>query len=239
MPKEEKEKAKKMVVVEEVTSEETDSEKDTSVVKNENKENSDILETKELETPKKEENSNMKETKETDKTLESKEESKKEVKEESEKPNYLWIIIPTALLVGALVGGLITYFSGVSKLDKGDINPTPISSEAPEAESSPEATSAATLKRDTLKIQVLNGSGVSGAAGTAKTYLEDLGYKNVVTGNASTSDFTETEISIKKEMEEYTSLLTSDLKDEYQVADSVKTLVTTSKYDVVITLGKK
>lgn len=244
MPKEEKEKAKKLVIVEEVASDETVTPSDTPVVEDNNTEDLKTIDTKESETIKKEENSSTLEVKENEKISEKKEEdSKKEVKEEkkeeSEKPNYLWIIIPTALLVGALVGGLITYFSGVSKLDKDEVIPTPISSEAPEAESSPEATSAATLKRDILKIQVLNGSGVSGAAGKAKTYLEDLGYQDVDTGNASVSDLTETEISIKEEMEEYTSLLTSDLSEDYQVADSVKTLVTTSKYDVVITLGKK
>ena len=54
------------------------------------------------------------------------------IEEEVEKTNYLWIIIPTALLIGALVGGLITYFSGISKLDSQDVISTPVASIAPE-----------------------------------------------------------------------------------------------------------
>src|SRR3989344_9303257 len=79
---------------------------------------------------------------------------------ENEKANYLWIIIPTALLVGALVGGLITYFSGISKLSNSNVSPSPVSSSTPEA--SPSATPLASIKRSDIKIQVLNGSGKSG-----------------------------------------------------------------------------
>ncbi|MDO8341075.1 MAG: LytR C-terminal domain-containing protein [Candidatus Woesebacteria bacterium] len=225
MPKDKEEKAKKLMVVEEVASDE-----ETTPVKDENKK----------EEP---ETLDVKDKKETDVIEEKKEEvSVKEIqkeKVETERPNYLWIIIPTALLVGALVGGFITYFSGVSKFNKDDETPTPISSEAPIAEPSPTSSSSETLKRDTLKIQVLNGSGVSGAAGKAKTYLEGLGYKNVDTGNAGTSDFPETEISIKDTKKEFISLLTTDLSKNYQVAKETKTLVATSSFDVVITLGKK
>lgn len=225
MPKDKEEKAKKIMVVEEVASDE-----ETTPVETENKkEESETLD--------------VKDKKETDVVEEKKEDvSVKEIQKEkieTEKPNYLWIIIPTALLVGALVGGFITYFSGVSKLNKENSTPTPISSDSATTEPSSTASSAGTLKKDTLKIQILNGSGVSGAAGKAKTYLEGLGYKSIDTGNASASDFTETEISIKEAKKEFTSLLTTDLSKNYQVAKAIKTLVTTSRYDVVITLGQK
>jgi hypothetical protein len=222
MPKDKEEKAKKLMVVEEVASDE-----ETTPIKDENKkEESGTLD--------KEETNTVEEKKEE---IPAKEIQKEKI--ETERPNYLWIIIPTALLVGALVGGFITYFSGVSKFNKDNETSTPISSEAPIDEPSPTASSIGTLKRDTLKIQVLNGSGVSGAAGKAKTYLEGLGYKNIDTGNASASDFAETEISIKDTKKEFTSLLTTDLSKTYQVAKETKTLVATSSFDVVITLGKK
>src|SRR3989339_1198279 len=75
---------------------------------------------------------------------------------ENEKANYLWIIIPTALLVGALVGGLITYFSGISKLQTVENSPTPVVSIEPKA--SPSASPSASIKRSEIKLQVLNGS---------------------------------------------------------------------------------
>ena len=161
------------------------------------------------------------------------------IEEEVEKTNYLWIIIPTALLIGALVGGLITYFSGISKLNTNMVTPSPVATTEPVAESTPSATPASTIKREDLKVQVLNGSGISGEAGKAKTLLEGLGYKNVDTGNASSSDFAQTEISIKTTSKDALSTLIKDLSTKYSAVEASKPLVITSKFDIIVTLGKK
>lgn len=161
----------------------------------------------------------------------------KEVQVEEEKPNYLWIIIPTALLVGALVGGLITYFSGISKLSTIESSPTPVVSIEPQ--SSPSASPSASVKRSEVKVQILNGSGTSGLAGKVKTYLEGLGYKDVAVGNASSSNFTETEIQIKESKKDFLKTITDDLTKDYTVSKDTKTLITSSKYDIVVTLGSK
>lgn len=158
--------------------------------------------------------------------------------DKEEKPNYLWIIIPIALLVGALVGGLITYFSGISKLNTKE-TPTPEATVEPVVESTPTASPPASIKRDDIKLQVLNGSGVSGLAGKAKTYLEDLGYKDVAVGNASVSNLTETVISVKETKKDLLETVTTDLSKNYKVAKDTETLVASSKYDFVITLGSK
>lgn len=160
------------------------------------------------------------------------------IEESQEKTNYLWIIVPTALLVGALVGGLITYFSGMSRLGEADRTPSPVPTVV-ETEPTPTASSSSTFKRDGLKLQVLNGSGVSGAAGKAKTLLEGLGYKDVDTGNASSSNFAKTEVSVKESAKEYLDLVIKDLSKEYEATAAAKVLSNTSKYDIVITLGQK
>lgn len=160
------------------------------------------------------------------------------IEEEVEKTNYLWIIIPTALLIGALVGGLITYFSGISKLNT-DVTPTPVASKQPVVEATPSASPSTTIKREDIKLQVLNGSGVSGLAGKAKTYLEGLGYKDVAVGNASVSNLVETTIAVKDSKKELLDIVSADLSKNYKVAKTIDTLVTTSKYDFVITLGSK
>ena len=152
-----------------------------------------------------------------------------------EKPNYLWIIIPTALLFGALAGGFITYFSGISKLSMPTSSPvatvpaTPVPSPEPEQE----------FDRGGVAIQVLNGSGIAGMAGKAKTHLESLGYKNVAVGNASKSDFMITEIELKTESQNIKNIIISDLSKNYTLSDEVGTLSVSSKYDIVVTLGKK
>lgn len=163
----------------------------------------------------------------------------KVIEADQDKPNYLFIIIPTALLFGALVGGLITYFSGISKLDDGNTTPSPIATVVPSVEPSPVASSSASFKRETVKLQVLNGSGVSGLAGKAKTYLESLGYKDVITGNASVSNLTETTISVKESKKDLVENIRTDLAKNYKVAKETETLIATSKYDFVITLGSK
>lgn len=180
---------------------------------------------------------------------ESKEEPKSEVEEVvetdteeiEEKPKIgklLWIIIPTTLLVGALAGGIITYFSGVSKIDT-ENEPTPIATISPDVEETSTPEPEASLKREDLKVQVLNGSGVAGAAGKAQGLLQDLGYVEVAVGNASSSNFTTTEISIKKEKNDYLDMLIDDLSDSYTVDEDTATLSATSAYDVVVTLGSK
>ncbi|MEK7536346.1 MAG: LytR C-terminal domain-containing protein [Patescibacteria group bacterium] len=162
-----------------------------------------------------------------------------EVFVEEEKSSYLWIIIPTALLVGALVGGLITYFSGISRLSKEDQTLAPSATVEPAIEPTPTASPSSSLKREQIKLQVLNGSGISGFAGKAKTYLEGLGYKDVMTGNAKTSDFTNTVISVKDSKKELLETIKTDLSKNYQVTEKTETLPASSKYDFVITLGSK
>lgn len=163
-----------------------------------------------------------------------------EVVEEYDKPNYLWIIVPTALLVGALVGGLITYFSGIANLDNPSVeSPTLVATTISEDKETPVASTAPTVKRDEIKVQVLNGSGVSGAAGKAKTLLEGLGYSGVDTGNASSSSFASTEVAVKESAKEFLELVIKDLSKDYTATAAAKVLPTSSKYDIVITLGVK
>jgi len=158
--------------------------------------------------------------------------------EEMNLGKLMWIIIPTTLLVGALAGGIITYFSGISSIQP-ESSPTPSSTVAPEAnmEQAEENTDGTESKREELKIQVLNGSGVAGAAGKAADFLEGLGYKDIDVGNADKSSYQETVLSIKEEKNNYKELLVKDLEEEYELSDEIETLESTSSYDVVITLG--
>ena len=156
---------------------------------------------------------------------------------DEEKPNYLWIIVPTALLVGALVGGLITYFSGISALSSVP-TPSPIATIEPEVIATATPTTS-NVDRSVIKLQVLNGSGVAGLAGKAKTYLEGLGYKDIVVGNASVSNLTETTISLKADKKDLLETIKTDLSKNYKVAEETETLSASSKYDFVITLGSK
>jgi len=54
--------------------------------------------------------------------------------------------------------------------------------------------------RDEISINVLNGTGISGAAGDLKDELESLGYSNVDVGNASSKGYESTELVFDSEV---------------------------------------
>lgn len=95
------------------------------------------------------------------------------------------------------------------------------------------------LKKEDLKLEILNGSGISGKAGEAKQFLENLGYKNIEIGNADSAGYAKTEISIKDAKAAYLPILLKDLKDNYTVSAKAGSLEETSQYDAVIIIGQK
>jgi hypothetical protein len=226
-PKEEPKK--KVVVVEEVEDENTSVDSEV-----ENQENNSKFEEVNVKTE-----ANTPETKNTLNEIQEEVEDD----EVNDKPKYLWIIVPTALLVGALVGGLITYFSGISNMNTNSnevvstSTPSAVATNIPESQAT--ATPSSSLKKETLKVQVLNGSGISGLAGKVKTMLEGLGYKSVSVGNASSSSFEQTEVAVKESKNEYLDVLIKDLSKDYDAVEAKKPLSASSSYDVVITLGSK
>lgn len=152
------------------------------------------------------------------------------------KVNTIWVILLALFIIVSLVGGGVLVFrAGVEKgkLEATTTQPTasPTGTVAPSA--TPE------VKREDLKIQVLNGTGKAGVAAAAKEYLEGLGYKNVEVGNASSSNFTETEISIKDTKKDYLETLKTDLSKKYTVSAATKTLSSGSEFDTTVTIGSK
>ncbi|KKU02627.1 MAG: hypothetical protein UX99_C0007G0041 [Candidatus Amesbacteria bacterium GW2011_GWB1_47_26] len=154
--------------------------------------------------------------------------------EEPKKENGGWVWMLVAFVLGAMVGTVTGYL--VAKTQKFQNsktqNTTVVQTEGPAPSPSP----AADVKKADLKVQVLNGSGVAGAAAKAKTFLEGLGYVDVVAGNAD-GDFAQTEMEIKESKSSAAEMIKKDLKGEYTLADTVGGLDASSDYDVVITLG--
>jgi LCP family protein required for cell wall assembly len=67
-------------------------------------------------------------------------------------------------------------------------------SATPEETAAPTTEAPATVAPADVTVEVYNGSGTSGLAGTAATALESAGYKVSSTGNADSMDYTTTEI---------------------------------------------
>ncbi|OGM08380.1 hypothetical protein A2Z67_01500 [Candidatus Woesebacteria bacterium RBG_13_36_22] len=71
-------------------------------------------------------------------------------------------------------------------------------------------------KKD-MKIQILNGSGIPGAAGNLKEKIENLGYSDITVGNASAQNYTSTEVTFSSELvQEVKDEITGELEKVYE-----------------------
>jgi len=146
---------------------------------------------------------------------------------------FFWVVLPLILITGSLIGGVFIYRAGIKpEVVPEQPSPSPIPTEVPDI--TPVA-----LKREDLKLQILNGQGIAGIAGEAKNYLESLGYKEIEVDNADSFDFEETEVSIKKAKENYFDLLKEDLSAKYVTAEKAEILDPESEFDVIVVIGEK
>ncbi len=146
----------------------------------------------------------------------------------------------TALLVGALVGGIYVYFNGISKLDKEEtVTPQPSpTATAGTASPTPTASPEAEIALAAFKVSVLNGSGKIGEATKVKNLLTKAGFKVAATGNAPTFDFTNTIIEAKENVPQSVVDTIKEALADYSL-EVGENLATSNSYDVVVTVGTK
>lgn len=97
-----------------------------------------------------------------------------------------FIIILVVLAVVA--GGAWFIFSEPKVEEDIELTPTPFEQVTPTS-TEPE------IDRQNIKIQVLNGTGIEGAASDLQEELEELGYSDVETGNAGNFNYEETQVT--------------------------------------------
>ena len=150
----------------------------------------------------------------------------------SNKGKNILLFVIVFLLVAIVSALFYFFFTGALKFEQKEkeqeIEPT----QAPTATPTP-----VEFDRAQLSVQVLNGSGVSGAAGEMETFLEDVGYENIEIGNADNSDYQDITIQIKEEFEEFAEFISKDLSKDYTVNEDYEILEEDSEYDVVIIVG--
>lgn len=140
---------------------------------------------------------------------------------------WLWVTLIVCGLY-AVILIFLNFRSNTPKEAKVTASPTPIASPTP----------VPVFDRKNFKIQVLNGSGVAGLAGKAKTKLEALGYPEIAVGNADSKDYTETEVAIKKSKADFIADIKKDLTG-YTLAQDSGTVTGDSEFDVEIILGSE
>lgn len=94
------------------------------------------------------------------------------------------------------------------------------------------------VDKSTLKIQILNGSGIAGQAGKLGSLLEGAGYKNITIGNAAAVE-ANTRI-------EYASAVPQSVRDEVVAiinkdfpSATAQEATQSAGYDLLVTLGQK
>lgn len=125
------------------------------------------------------------------------------------------IFIIGVLLAGVLLLSTVAlgfyFFGGQDTVEETAV-------EVEEAEEEPAPTLEITeLVREDWTIEVLNGSGVAGAAGELQEKLEDLGYEVLEVGNADNSDYEETEVYISSDMIDEADAFIEDLEEELDI----------------------
>lgn len=91
------------------------------------------------------------------------------------------------------------------------------------------------LEREEITLEVLNGSGVAGAAGDAAEIFEALGYEVVETGNADNT--VGNELYVNPEIEELVEILLEDVESELDIS-SISGELEDSDASARIILGK-
>lgn len=151
----------------------------------------------------------------------------------NKKKNPMIIVVIIIILV--LVGGFFI-FQSTQKKDKsatpvvGKTSPTPTPTEKPK------------INKESVKIQVLNGTGTPGQAGTAVEALTKAGYKadNIKTGNADEFDQTATAVAYKDGFKDTADDIKEALKTSFDNISIESTqLDKDNEFDIVITTGGK
>ncbi|OGG14403.1 hypothetical protein A2875_01230 [Candidatus Gottesmanbacteria bacterium RIFCSPHIGHO2_01_FULL_46_14] len=151
----------------------------------------------------------------------------------SSKSLIVWalVVIAVAIVTGL---GLLVAVRGPESVTSMFVTPTPTPTLAP----TPTPTPVAPNRAD-ITVEVLNGSGVAGAASKLREFLEGKGYTVGHAGNATTSDYKKTEIHVKKDKEQYLSLLKNDIAEGYTVSSAAADLSDNSSYGAQVIVGKE
>ena len=147
----------------------------------------------------------------------------------------VFFLVAIAVSAGIFFAGLMFFNFQFDSM--GIPNPlaqaTPTPTVAPTATLTPEPE----VDLSELQVQVLNGSGVSGAAADAAALLEEEGFENIEVGNAEDQDLEETEVQLQEGVSsEVYSIISSALSD-YSVVEGAE-LDEDADFDVIVTLGQ-
>lgn len=234
MPKKDEEHRKRVVVEEIKEPQETEVKTEEEMpAKVEETPSEEVKEVKEEPAePKEPEKETPKEEKKEEKQKE-KSEQPKEAEEKKSLWYIFWIMIPVAIIVGALAGGVFYFLNSVNK-NATSSTPTPVASSTATPTSSPSGQ----VDLSKYQIRVLNGSGIAGQAGKVQDILTSAGFKVSGTGNAGSYDFTDTVLQVRTNIDQaFVTKLSETLSKTYSVDPKTQSLPPGETSDVVVIVG--
>lgn len=151
------------------------------------------------------------------------------------------LIVGILILVGIL--GFVIFKSASKKSETNLIEPTPFDNlttdDQNQVVATPTGTPIATpvaADKTKIKIQIQNGTGITGEAAYLQTQLDSLGYTDVTVGNSAQQNLTVTQVSYGSSLPASVSTeLTTKLNSIYQSVTNSNSTSTT--YDIVIITG--
>lgn len=149
--------------------------------------------------------------------------------------SLVFMFIAGAVLSGLVMGGILYFNSNIPLLEKGEVEETLIVSQQEPTPTQPPAKEADLSQ---FKIQILNGSGVSGIAKSTRDVFEEEGFEMIDIGNAASQDYQETEVSFKEDVDTQVSEMIKQILSDYVVVEG-EPLAESSNYDIIVTIGRK
>jgi hypothetical protein len=147
------------------------------------------------------------------------------------------LIIGILVLVGIL--GFVIYKSASQRTEGLETEPTPFENltSPEETEPTPSSTPVA-VDKSKIKIQIQNGTGITGEAAYLQTQLKNLGYTDITVGNSSQQNATTTYVTFSNAL---SSSVVSEIKQKldaiYQNVSSTNSA--TSSVDILVVTGLK
>jgi hypothetical protein len=146
--------------------------------------------------------------------------------------NYMWPILLIFIIAIVLLVGIFVYRQGLLK--KVTVNITPAATPTPTVTVEP---TPAVVDLTKYEVEILNGSEVTGEAAKQKDNLETAGFTVSSVGNADNSDYTDTIIKAKADVDSaFIAKLKSVLNDTFTVGP-VQSLSSDAAVPVQVILG--
>lgn len=145
-----------------------------------------------------------------------------------------WPLLLGVIIIAIIVGGVLMSRQPKKQEEKKEVVAT--ITEAPSPTDKPK------IEKSSVKIQVQNGTGTPGQAGTVVKALEDAGYStdNIKSSNAEKYDQVTTTITSRSDYEEIVSNIKDVLKPTFaEISEGSSNLKDESEFDIVIVTGGK